>query len=311
MDRRGRAVPAADRERIRSLVIPPAWTGVRVAPSPRAAIQAIGQDAAGRWQYLYSAAHARRREREKFRRMQRFGAALPRLRAAVTGHLRRPDLDREKVMACILRILSTCFFRPGSQEYASDDGGIGIATLRPEHVTIRSGVVIFDFPGKSGKRQRRVVRDRTVAAIVSGLKRHPAPELFQYRNGTGEFVDVKRRHINRYIKEVMGEAFSAKDFRTWAGTLVCALELGAIGAAPEATGAERRRHVREAVRRTAAALGNTPAVCRSSYIHSAVIREFERGRVIRVRLRRREPSARSRAAELALLRLLRDSEAPS
>jgi len=286
-------------------VIPPAWREVRVSPHPTSALQAIGLDAAGRWQYRYSEAHARRREREKYRRLLRFAGALPRMRATVSAHLRRPELDREKVMACILRILSTCFFRPGSQAYASDEGGIGIATLRPEHVTVRSGAIRFDFPGKSGKRQQREIRDRKVAAIVSALKRVGGDELFQYRNGNGAFVDVRRRHINLYIKEVMGESFSAKDFRTWAGTLVCACALAKQGVVPGETAATRRRKLREAIRETAARLGNTPAVCRSSYIHGAVIREFERGRVLRKALPSGAPSlGRSGAGEAALIRLL-------
>ncbi len=308
VDRNGRPVSAGDAERIRRLVIPPAWRDVRVSPKPGSALQAIGRDAAGRWQYLYSEAHTRRREREKFRRLLRFAEALPRMRATVSAHLKRPELDREKVMACVLRILSTCFFRPGSQAYASETGGIGIATLRPKHVVVRSGTVFFDFPGKSGKRQRREIRDRRIAAIVSALKRVGGHDLFQYRNGDGAFVDVRRRHINAYIKEVMGEAFSAKDFRTWAGTLVCACALARTGLEAHASAAERKRKLREAVRETAALLGNTPAVCRSSYIHGAVIREFERGRALpAVPPARALELGRALASERALVRLLRNA----
>jgi len=183
-------------------------------------------------------------------------------------------------MASILRILSTCFLRPGSQVYASENGSFGVATLRPRHVKVKGDVIEFDFPGKSGVRQVRELKDRQVAKVVRNLLRRPSREVFKYQNGNGEFVNVTRQHINDYIREVMGEKFSAKDFRTWAGTLVCACALARQGCEPGEPSTRRKRKVVQAVKETADLLGNTPAVCRSSYICPEIIQSFERGKTI-------------------------------
>lgn len=270
---------AADRARIEALKIPPAWTRVAVHPSPRAAVQAVGMDAAGRWQYLYHEAHAARRERRKQERLVRFIAALPRMRRAITRDLRRPGLPREKVLAGILQILGTCFLRPGSKTYVDQNGSYGLATLRRQHVTVEGDRVIFDFVGKSKKRQRREMADRRIARLVRALLRYPG-EVFKFRADDGSMVDVHTGHINGYIKEIMGEQFSAKDFRTWAGTLLCACALARAQRLPSGTKQERKRRIAEALRYVADHLGNTPAVCRSSYVFPAVLQNFERGRVI-------------------------------
>ncbi len=270
----------ADLERIERLVLPPAWKDVAISASPSAGLQAVGRDAAGRWQYRYSPEHERRREGRKGRRLAAFAAALPKMRAAIERDLRRSELDREKVMACILRILSTCFLRPGSRIYAAENGSYGIATLRNHHVTVSGDVIRYDFPGKSGKRQQIEFRDRRTARIIRQLKRVPGRELFKYRDPEGNVVDVKRRHINQYIKEVMGQRFTAKDFRTWAGTLLCACALARAGAEPRESRAARKKKLVAAIRNTAEILGNTPAVCRKSYISPSVLSSFERGRTI-------------------------------
>ena len=189
------------------------------------------------------------------------------------------DLPREKVLAGILRILATCFLRPGSKVYADENGSYGITTLRKQHVRVRGERVLFDFNGKSGKRQVRELRDRAVASLVRGLLKHPG-EVFKFRNGHGAMVDVQSGHINAYIKTIMGESFSAKDFRTWAGTLLCACALARRSEERAGTKTARQRTVREAIREVAEHLGNTPAVCRSSYVFPSVIRSFEEGRVI-------------------------------
>lgn len=309
----GKKPSAADLARVEQLVLPPAWKDVAVSASASAAVQAIGRDAAGRWQYRYSEEHERRRERKKRERLVEFAESLPRMRTAIERDLRRPDLDREKVMACILRILATCFLRPGSQVYAAENGSYGIATLRNRHVTVQGDRVEYDFPGKSGKRQQVEFRDRRVAAIIRQLKRIPGKELFKYRDAEGKVVDVKRRHINQYIKEVMGERFTAKDFRTWAGTLLCACALARTGADPAESATARRKKVVAAVRDTAGVLGNTPAVCRKSYIYASVIDSFERGRTIsHVFQTAGEIVARRRglhAAEKDVLRLLKQKAA--
>lgn len=276
----GKRVSASDLERIQSLKIPPAWRDVAISVLAGSALQVVGKDAAGRWQYLYHENHTRRQDVKKFQRIIAFAEALPKMRVTVAAHLKQPGLERERVMASIMRILSSCFIRPGSQVYASENGSYGIATLRPKHVKVKGDVVEFDFPGKSGVRQIRQIKDRQVAKVVKSLLQQPAREVFKFQNGNGEFVDVKRRHITEYIREVMGEKFSAKDFRTWAGTLVCACALARAGAEIADKKPARKRKVIAAIKETAEALGNTPAVCRTSYISPEIINRFEKGKII-------------------------------
>lgn len=273
-------VSGADLKRIRELIIPPAWSDVWINSSAGAAVQAIGRDAAGRLQYLYHANHTRRQNAKKFKRVIKFGEALPKLRATISSQIKQPGLGKEPVMASILRILSTCFLRPGSQVYASENGSFGLATLRHRHVKVKGDIVEFDFPGKSGVRQVRQLKDHHAAKVVRNLLRRPSREVFKYQNGNGEFVNVTRQHINDYIREVMGEKFSAKDFRTWAGTLVCACALAKRGCEAGERSALRKRKVVEAIKETAELLGNTAAVCRSSYICPEIIESFESGKTI-------------------------------
>src|SRR6266478_9657681 len=282
----GKKVSAADLERIQSLKIPPAWTEVAVNTRAGGALQVVGKDAAGRWQYLYHDNHTRRQGTKKFQRIIAFAEALPKMRATVASHLRQPDLRRERVMASIMRILSTCFIRPGSEVYASENGSYGLATLRRKHVKVKGDVVEFDFPGKSGVRQTREIRDRQVARVVRGILKEPGFEVFKYKNGSGQFVDLKSRHINEYIKEVMGGPFSAKDFRTWAGTLVCACALARAGSAHGEKKADRKKKIVAAIKETAQTLGNTPAVCRGSYICPEILIGFESGKIIDSNLER-------------------------
>lgn len=276
----------ADLERIHALRIPPAWKDVFVNPAAKGRLQVIGKDAAGRWQYLYHADHTRLQEARKFKRLAKFAKALPQLRATITRHLRQPGVGRERVLAAILRILSTCYLRPGSQSYASEHGSYGIATLRRKHVTVKGDLIEFDFPGKSGVRQQRQLSDRQVARVIRETMKLPGYNVFKYKNGDERIVNVTRQHINNYIKEVMGDSFSAKDFRTWAGTLVCACALAREGVEmpPESTvktqARVRKRKIVAAIKETAEVLGNTPAVCRSSYVCPEVIHDFEKGKVI-------------------------------
>src|SRR5712691_489205 len=306
----GARVGSEDLARISALRIPPAWTGVAINRSPGGSLQAVGKDAAGRWQYLYHANHIARAERKKFDRLLKFAEALPDMRKAVARELRKPGLGRERVMACILRILSTCLIRPGSQVYASENGSYGLATLRPRHVSVKGDLVSFDFKGKSQGQQHQELKDRQVAKVVRDLLKQPAKEVFKYQNGDGEFVDVKRRHINDYIKEVMGEGFSAKDFRTWAGTLICACALARAGTHATQTKMSKKKKIVTAIKETAQILGNTPAVCRSAYICPDVLVSFERGKVIEHYAETFEElvnhrGARLHRAENALLRLLK------
>ncbi len=268
-----------DRDRIEALKIPPAWREVAVSPSPRTPVQAVGKDAAGRWQYLYHEAHAERRERRKQKRLVRFIVALPRMRRAITRDLALQGMPREKVLAGVLKILGACFLRPGSKVYTDQNGSYGLATLRRQHVSVRGDRVFFDFVGKSGKRQQQELHDRKVARLVRELTRYPG-EVFKFRSEADDLVDVHTGHINAYIKEVTGAQFSAKDFRTWAGTLLCACALARAEKKPARTKQERRKRISEALQEVADHLGNTPAVCRSSYVFPAILRSFEKGRVI-------------------------------
>jgi DNA topoisomerase I len=310
---RGGPASAQDVERIESLKIPPAWTDVAIHPSPSAIVQAVGKDRAGRWQYLYHRAQAARRERRKRERLLRFIEALPKARLAMRRDMALPGLPREKVLAGILKILATCFLRPGSEIYAAKNGSFGVATLRPRHVTVTGDRVRFDFQGKSGKRQTAEIRDRRLARLVRDLMKYPG-EVFKFRSESGAIVDVRRQHINEYITEAMGERFSAKDFRTWAGTLLCACALAREGVEPGASPTARKRRIAAAIREVAHQLGNTPAVCRASYVFPAVLERFEEGHVIPHTLESVAELAeggriRVERCERALLRLLRGAGA--
>ena len=305
----GGKVSRADRARIEALVLPPAWTEVAINPAPGGMLQAIGKDAAGRWQYVYHDQHVKKRERMKFRRLLRFAESVPRMRKVVGENLRKRDLGKERVMAGMLRILSTCFMRAGSQVYADENGSYGLATLRPKHVRVRGDVIEFDFPGKRQIVQHRELRDRAVARIVRELLKHRSAAVFKYQNGDGRFVDIKRRDINRHIKEVMGGRFTSKDFRTWAGTLICACALARAGAAAREPKASKKKKVVKAIKETAEILGNTPAVCRSAYICPEILVSYERGEVIDQYFESPEElishkKPRLHKAERALLRLL-------
>ena len=305
----GGAVASTDLERIRKLRIPPAWTEVAISPAVNGRVQAIGKDAAGRWQYLYHESFVRQQELKKFRRIVRFAESLPQMRRTVNRDIRSEPLSREKVLASILRILSTCFMRPGSEVYANENGSYGIATLRRKHVSVKRDSVLFDFPGKSGVRQQRELKDKRVADTVKALMNVNGKSVFKFQNGDGEFVTVHARHINQYIREVMGEKFSAKDFRTWAGTLVCASALARAAGEASENGMDVKRKVVAAIKETAQVLGNTPAVCRSSYICPDVIKNFPKriindyfsnvGQLIRYRGYKLHP------AEKSLLRFLK------
>jgi DNA topoisomerase-1 len=292
-----RGAARGDLKRLQALAIPPAWTEVAVSRSPGARLQAIGKDKAGRWQYRYGDQAVREREQKKFDRLVAFAHALPRMRKRIEDGLKLPGLPREKVMACILRILSSCFMRPGSNIYAKENGSFGIATLRKRHVQVRGDTVRFDYEGKSGRQQVRELRDRRVARIVRELMTVPGRDLFQFwteeraspatggarkarSNGGGEKIDVHRHHINEFIKETMGERFSAKDFRTWAGTMICANVLARMNAEIVPGVTDRRKMLSAAVKETASHLGNTPAVCKSSYIWPSILSSAYDGKVL-------------------------------
>jgi DNA topoisomerase I len=308
----GKRVANGEVERLHALRLPPAWSDVFVSPDPRKKLQAIGRDRAGRWQYRYHPAFRQRQETAKYKRLVRFAEALPRMRAAIDRDLRRRGLVRERVLAGAVHILATCFMRAGSQVYADANRSYGIATLKARHVKVEGDLVRFDFTGKSGKRQVRELRDARIARLVKECLAVRGPDLLKYLDADGQVVDVRRRHLNDYIKAVMGGPFTAKDFRTWAGTLICACELARHDATVVPGRTDRKRMVVAAVKATAALLGNTPAVCRSSYIFPAVIEGFSKGRVIAEHFEDVAELARSRglhASERALVEFLSASAA--
>ena len=268
-------------ERIRSLAIPPAWKDVWICPYPMGHIQATGIDAAGRKQYRYHDRWRERRDREKFDAMLDFARALPRLRERAACDLALDEVTRERVLAGAVRLLDRGFFRIGSEGYAEQNETYGLATIRKDHVSLRDGSVVFDYEAKGGKRRVQQLLDPQVLELVRALKRRRGggPELLAYREGRG-WRDVKSADINEYVKEATGGDFSAKDFRTWNGTVLCAIALAV--SAPAATGSRtvRKRAVKRAVDEVAHYLGNTPAVCRASYIDPRVFDRFDGGLTI-------------------------------
>src|SRR2546423_13545285 len=299
-----------DLARIRRLRIPPAWTDVAINAAENGRVQVVGKDAAGRWQYLYHESHVRRREHKKFLRLIKFAEALPAIRKAVNRDLRSPDLSKERVLAGVVRILSKAFLRPGIETYASDNGSYGVATLRPRHVTVKGRTVTFQFRGKSGVMHTTEFEDKQVSRLLRALLKTQNRRVFKYQNGDGKFVDVKAQTINAYIQDVMGSHFSAKDFRTWSGTLLCACSLARRRSEDPNHERSVKRMIVAAINETAKALGNTPAGCRSAYICPAVIEAFEKDRTIRDYFDSLERLVSYRGshlhpAERALLRLLK------
>jgi DNA topoisomerase IB len=273
--------PLTDREardRIKALVIPPAWEDVWISPLPRGHIQAVGTDAAGRRQYRYHDLWREQRDREKHDRVLDFGRALPHVRSVVERHLQEPALSRNRVLAASVRLIDLGFFRPGGEEYAAENGTFGLATIRKQHVTCHRGEITFEYIGKSSKHREHSVADEHVCAVVTKLKRRrgaPEDELLAYRSGK-RWHDVSAADINEYLREVADGDFSAKDFRTWHATVLAAVGLAVSEPAAE-SGSARKRAVARVVQEVAGYLGNTPAVARASYIDPRVIGLYEQG----------------------------------
>ena len=264
--------------RIEGLKVPPAWEEARIARSPRAKVQAVGYDSAGRVQYLYSARYRERKERDKFERVLRFADALPEMRKITSAHLRRKKLGPEKVLAAMTRLMNVAYFRVGDERYAKDNKTYGIATLRRKHLSIDGDTMTFEYSGKWGMTQRKVVTDPRLRRVVEECAAMPGYEVFKYVDDGGEIRDVKARDLNLYVKQVMGEEFSPKDFRTWAGTLIAAVKLAELGPATERERANK--NVLEAVDAVAERLGNTRDIARSSYISPRVIDHYLEGSVV-------------------------------
>jgi DNA topoisomerase-1 len=264
--------------RIENLKVPPAWEDARIARSPSAKVQAVGYDSEGRLQYLYHPKYREKKEREKFERILRFADALPEMRRITSNHLRRKDLDREKVLAAMTRLMNAAYFRVGEERYARRNKTYGIATLRRKHLSIEGDAMIFEYTGKWGQVHRKVVTDARLREIVERCAALPGHEVFKYRDEEGEIRDVKSRDLNAYVKEVMGEEFTPKDFRTWAGTLIAAVKLAELGVTEDLKVAEQ--NVLAAVDDVAQRLGNTRDIARASYISPRVIDHYMEGSVI-------------------------------
>lgn len=256
-------------DRIRSLVIPPAWRDVWICPSPRGHLQAYGWDARGRKQYRYHPLYRAVRDQAKFSRMIAFGAVLARIRNTVERDLRRSGLPKEKVCAVVVRLLETTYIRVGNDEYARENDSFGLTTMRNRHVHIAGARLFFRFRGKSGQVHTVALTDARLARIVRRCQELPGYELFQYQGENGRPSRIDSADINRYLREIAGQDFTAKDFRTWAGTVLAARELHAAGPCRRASGVKKR--IVAAVKTVACRLGNRPATCRKYYIHPAVI----------------------------------------
>lgn len=256
-------------KRIASLVIPPAWTDVWIATDPRGHLQVTGRDAKGRKQYRYHPRWRQVRDETKYGRMLAFGQALPAIRERVERDLKRPGLPRAKVLATVVRLLETTLIRVGNEEYARENKSYGLTTLRNRHVSIEGTELHFSFRGKSGKDHTISVRDRRVANVMRRLQDLPGQEVFQYLDEDGARASIDSDDVNTYLHEIAGQEFSAKDFRTWAGTVLCAVTLRELDAAASET--EAKRNVAQVVKEVSQQLGNTPAVCRACYVHPAVI----------------------------------------
>jgi len=293
--------------RIKSLVIPPAWSEVWICPDADGHMQVTGRDAKGRKQYRYHPLWRKVRDEHKYEHLVAFGKALPAIRACVERDLALPGLPRRKILATIVRLLETTLMRVGNEEYARSNGSYGLTTLRDKHVRIDGTRLQFEFRGKSGVRHCIELSDRRLAAIVRRSRELPGYELFQYLDEQGERRAVDSGDVNDYLREISGHDYTAKDFRTWAGTLLAALALREFETFDSQ--AQAKRNLVRAIEAVAARLGNTPAICRKCYIHPAVVDAYLEGE-IRVALRRRAQSELTEslheltAEEAAVLALL-------
>ena len=279
--------------RIRSLAIPPAWSEVWICPDPAGHLQATGYDDRHRKQYRYHRLWREIREETKYGRMVAFGKALPGIRARVARDLRLPQLSRNKVLATVVRLLELSLIRVGNDEYERENDSFGLTTLKSRHVDVNGSEMCFHFKGKGGKRHRIDVRDPHLARIVRRCQDLPGQELFQYVDEAGRLQDVKSTDVNDYLREIAEGDFTAKDFRTWAGTILAAVALQRDFATFD-TKAQAKRNVVNAIESVAAKLGNTPSICKKCYVHPHVLEAYLDGSLSRALVTRRKGSGRSR-----------------
>ncbi|GLS00710.1 DNA topoisomerase [Brevundimonas denitrificans] len=284
-------------DRIRTLAIPPAWTDVWICPRATGHIQATGRDVKGRKQYRYHEGWSRHASESKFERIPAFARALPRLRKRVEADLNRRGVSRDKVLATAVRLLELTLIRVGNAQYARHNRSYGLTTLNKRHLDLTGAALTFAFKGKSGVEHEVRVRDRRLATVVRSLRELPGQQLFKYRDADGTLCAITSDDVNAYIREAMGDGFSAKDFRTWAGTVSAARALRE--AEPPTSAADAKRRITVCVRAVAGLLGNTPTVCRSAYIHPTVFELYETGRLVEVL-----PGPEANGFERALIKAL-------
>jgi DNA topoisomerase I len=303
----GAKIDKAALKRIKALAVPPAWTDVWICPKANGHIQATGRDARGRKQYRYHARFREVREGTKYHHMLAFAESLPGIRRRVQEHLALRGLPREKVLATIVKLLEATLIRVGSDEYARTNKSYGLTTLKDRHVEVEGPALKFNFKGKGGKVWKLNVRNRRVAKVIRACQELPGQELFQYLDEDGEARDVTSNDVNAYLREISGEDITAKDFRTWHGTVLAALALQEFEKFDNQAGA--KRNIRDAIQKVASRLGNTPTICRKCYIHPEIITTYIEGSLLleikdKLEEELREDLAALRPEEAAVLALL-------
>ncbi|MBB4040681.1 DNA topoisomerase-1 [Microvirga flocculans] len=296
-------------DRIRSLAIPPAYTDVWICPKANGHIQATGRDAKGRKQYRYHPAFREIRESTKYEHMIEFAQGLPAIRKTIDEHMRLRGLPREKVLATVVHLLENTLIRVGNADYAKQNGSYGLTTLRDPHVKVEGGALRFQFKGKSGKTWRLQVKDRRVARIVKACQDLPGQDLFQYLDENGDRQSITSSDVNAYLKEITGRDITAKDFRTWAGTVLAALALTEFEEFDSE--AKAKKNIRAAIEKVSARLGNTPSICRKCYVHPEVFSLYLEGELLleikdEIEAELREDLPSLRPEEAAVLTLLKE-----
>jgi len=282
--------------RIKRLAIPPAYTDVWVCPSANGHIQATGRDARGRKQYRYHERWRAARDENKYDRMVLFGEALPRIRKRVEADLALPGLRQNKVLATVIQLLQRTFIRVGNEEYARDNKSFGLTTMKGRHVDVTGSKLRFRFQGKSGIKHDVDIQDRRIAKIVAKVQDLPGQNLFQYLDDDGEARDITSQDVNDYLREITGEDFTAKDIRTWAGTVLAAIALSAAG--PFETKKQAKANIKNAIGAVAKILGNTPAICQKCYIDPVVLESYLDGDIIEGLKRKTDEALESEAVDL-------------
>ncbi|MGB5082228.1 MAG: DNA topoisomerase IB [Burkholderiales bacterium] len=309
-----RITDPAERKRIQALAIPPAWTEVWICPDPKGHIQATARDARGRKQYRYHPLYRETRDKSKFRRMLEFSETLPEIRERVERDLRARDLTRRQILATVVSLLDKTLIRVGNDEYARDNRSFGLTTLRGRHLEIKGAKLHFSFRGKSGVDHTVSITDRRLARIVQQCQDLPGQELFKYLDAAGKRQTISSDDVNAYLREITGRDITAKDFRTWAGTMLAARELFVLG--PAKSQREAERNMIRAIDAVAKRLGNTRAVCRKYYVHPGLVRTYLQGLTAPLapvpapkKARRERPIAALRRDEVAVLQFLQEDAA--